>query len=103
MADRTSVSAAVGATVLRESRPEATISKENVASGNPLLWWLVVISVGCLLMAMVCAAALARVAPIPRITSSTVPTDQEAVRDVPTCYEIEGGGSLLRLHPAFAR
>jgi hypothetical protein len=44
-------------------------------SDDPLLWWLVVISVGCLLMALVCAATLSRVTSVPIPTSSATPID----------------------------
>lgn len=45
-------------------------------SEDPLLWWLVVISVGCLLMALVCAATLSRFTPVPITTSSATPMDR---------------------------
>jgi hypothetical protein len=44
-------------------------------SDDPLLWWLVVISVGCLLMALVCAATLSRFTSVPITTSSATPID----------------------------
>ena len=71
-----------------------TVPDPKDPSGNPLLWWLVAISVGCLLMAMVCAAALSRFGSASAVTSRTAPVDQEL--DVPTFYEIDRGESLLR-------
>lgn len=47
----------------------------NDRSDDPLLWWLVVISVGCLLMALVCAATLSRFTSVPITTSSATAID----------------------------
>lgn len=47
-------------------------------SDDPLLWWLVVISVGCLLMALVCAATLSRFTSVPITTSSATPIDSNS-------------------------
>jgi hypothetical protein len=103
MANGAHSSAAVGATAVRDSRPRTMISSTKDPSGDPLSRWLILIPVGCLLLAMVCAAALSRFDSAPAITSSTVPIDPETVIDVPTFYEIEGGESLLRFGPALAR
>jgi hypothetical protein len=101
MADGVDVSAAVRVTTVQDSRPRTTVPNPKDPSGNPLLRWLVAISVGCLLMAMVCAAALSRFCSASAVTSRTAPVDQEL--DVATFYEIDGGESLLRLGPALAR
>jgi hypothetical protein len=101
VADGVDVSAAARVTAVQYSRPKRTVPNPKDPSGNPLLWWLVAISVGCLLIAMVCAAALSRFGLASAVTSPTVPVDQEL--DVPTVYEIDGGESLARLGPALAR
>jgi hypothetical protein len=75
------------------------ISSAKGSSGDPFSRWLIVIPVGCLLIAMCCAAALSRLGS----ASSTVPIDQKTVIEVPTFYEIDGGESLLRFGPALAR
>ena len=103
MANGADSRAAVGATVVRDSRPRTMISSAKDPSGDPLSRWLILIPVGCLLMAMVWAAALSRFGSSSAITSSTAPIDQESVIDFPTFYEIEGGESLLRFGPALAR
>ena len=102
MATGVGISAAARVTTVQYSRPRTTVPNPKDPSGNPLLWWLVAISVGCLLIAMVCAAALSRFGSASAVTSRTVPVDQEL--DVPTFYEIDDGGeSLARLGPALAR
>ena len=101
MATGVDISAAARVTVVQYSRPRTTVPNPKDPSGNPLLWWLVAISVGCLLIAMVCAAALSRFGSASAVTSRTAPVDQEL--DVPTFYEIDGGESLARLGPALAR
>ena len=105
MVERADIGTAVGATAVRDSRPATVTANAKDPSGDPLSRWLVVIPVGCLLMAMVCAAALSRLASVPAIASSAAPIDQETERtpDVPTIYEVEGGDSLLRFGPAFTR
>ena len=77
MANGTDSNAAAGATVVRDSRPRTMISSAKDPSGDPLSRWLIVIPVGCLLIAMFCAAALSRLGSASAITSSTVPIDQE--------------------------
>jgi hypothetical protein len=99
MANGVGVSAAARVTAVQYSRLRTTVPDPKDPSGNPLLWWLVAISVGCLLIAMVCAAALSRLGSA--VTSRTVPVDQEL--DVPTFYEIDGGELPARLGPALAR
>jgi hypothetical protein len=101
VADGVDVSAAARVTAVQYSRPRTTVSNPKDPSGNPLLWWLVAISVGCLLVAMVCAAALSRFGSASAVTSRTVPVDQEL--DAPTFYEIDEGESLARLGPALSR
>jgi hypothetical protein len=103
MANGADSSAAVRTTVVRDSRPRTMISSAKNLSGDLLSRWLILIPVGCLLMAMVWAAALSRFGSASAITSSTVPIDEEAALDAPTFYEIEGGESLLRFGPALAR
>src|SRR5262249_15020277 len=61
--------AAVGATVVRNSRPRKTISIPKDPASDPLSQWLILIPVGCLLIAMVCAAALSRFGSASAITS----------------------------------
>lgn len=94
---------AVGATAIRDSRPRTMIASAKDPSGDPLSRWLILIPVGCLLIAMVGAAALSLFGSTTAITSSTAPIDQGTVIDVPTFHEVEGGESLLRFGPAMAR
>jgi hypothetical protein len=103
MANGADSSAATGATAVRASRPRTMISSAKGPSGDPFSRWLIVIPVGCLLIAMFCAAALSRLGSASVITSSTAPIDQETVIEVPTFDEIDGGESLLRFGPALAR
>src|SRR5215510_2670529 len=98
MATGVDISAAARVTAVQYSRPRTTVPNPKDPSGNPLLWWLVAISVGCLLIAMVCAAALSRLGSA--VTSRTVPVDE---LDVPTFYEIDARESPARLGPAVAR
>jgi hypothetical protein len=75
------------------------------APASPLSLELVAVFIGCLLMAMLCVGALARLAPGPVTTAAGSPTEQEiqSQRDGRAIYEIDGGGTLVPFHPAFAR
>ena len=105
MANGADVSTAVRTTAVRDSRPATMVTSAKDASADPLSRWLVVVPLGCLLMAMLCVAALSRLAPGPVTTSGGAPLEQqiELEPDVPMIYEVEGGGSLLRFGPAFSR
>ena len=87
-----------------DSERETTVPSVKDRSGDPLLRWLVAISFGCLLMALVCAVVLSRFVSVPITTSSAAPVNQEIELrpDVSTIDEIEGRGSLQRFGPAFA-
>jgi hypothetical protein len=63
-------------------------------SGDPLLWWLVVISVGCLLMALVCAATLSRLTsvPITRSSATSIGQQTDGRAGVSTLCQIGEGG-----------
>jgi hypothetical protein len=105
MANGAGIRTGIRTTTVQDSRPATMAPSVKDRSGDPLARWLVVIPFGCLLMALVCAAALSRFISLPTTTSSKAPVEQEVenIPDVPTIYEIEGGGALLRFGPAFAR
>lgn len=66
---------------------------------------LVVIPLVCLLIAMVCVAALSRFVPLPAPGSGSVSVEEksETEPDLLTINEVQGEGSLLSFGPALAR
>jgi hypothetical protein len=70
------------------------------------LWrGLVMVPVGCLLIALLCAGMLSRLATAPVVTSSAAAAERDVDPgpSVATFYEVEEAGSLLRFDVALAR
>ena len=73
-------------------------------AGNERAMWLIAIHVGCLVLALACAIALALCVSAPVRTSNGVPVDREldSGADVPTVFEIDGD-TVQRFGAAFSR
>ena len=85
--------------------PEPTMLAVDDSFGDSLWRGLVMVPVGCLLIALLCAGMLSRFATAFTLASSA-PAAESAVQPVPgvaTFYEVEGAGSLLRFDVALAR
>jgi hypothetical protein len=106
MATGAEVSTAVSDAEIPDRRSVMLAVSEPDRSASSLIsWWLVVIPLGCLLMAMVCAEALSRFVPLPVPGSGRVSVEEksEDEPDLLTIYEVQGEGSLLSFGPALAR
>jgi hypothetical protein len=99
-----SASAVVRPASVPDSREPMVPAVEDTF-GESLWRGLVMVPVGCLLIALLCTGILSRFAAAPVVMSSAPAADRDVDPDpsAATFYEVEGAGWLLRFNVALAR